>query len=98
MAKAQAAKSTADALAKRVDAAYAAMQTAGVAIQNGQIATAGDTLLRAAGWVDAPAPIPASTGPMPQGLPAQPAPYMPAGPGVGEHSGMETARVTDGRA
>lgn len=52
--EAEAALKQAEALNRKVEAVYAAMQAAGTAAGNPEIAPAGDAILRAAGWVDAP--------------------------------------------
>lgn len=74
----------AEALNKKMDAAYSAMQAAGIAIQSPGAAAGGDSLLAAAGWVDAPAIQPGQGQPVPQ-----------QGPNEGMHRGIETPE-TDG--
>jgi hypothetical protein len=51
---AEAERKVAEALNKRVEAVYAAMQAAGVVATNTHIAPVGDVILREAGWKDAP--------------------------------------------
>lgn len=74
----------ATALNLKMDAAYSAMQAAGIAIQSPGAAAGGDSLLASAGWADAPAIQPGQGQPVPQ-----------EGPNEGMHRGIETPE-TDG--
>lgn len=81
------ANTDADTIAKRVGAAYSAMQAGAVATESAHVAPAGDAILRASGWQDAQ---PAGLGEL--GAPGEPGqiegapvvnggPVAPAGPG-----------------
>ena len=99
-------KIIAEAVNKRVEAVYAALQAGGVATSNPTIAPAGDEILRSSGWQDAtPDPsiaqldrAPVQPGPDP--VPAQPMPPMaqdiqpPTGM-VGVREGIETMATGD---
>lgn len=80
-----------DSLNKKMEAAYAAMEAAGIAVANPNVATAGDSLLRSAGWADAAV----QTG---QSQPGQPVGAIPpsGSPHEGQRAGIETPSLTDG--
>lgn len=85
-------KLEAETMNKRIEAVFAAMQAAGVAATNPNIAPAGDGILRSAGWQDADQQPGSGAGMaqgqgagMPQGQGTQ-----PASPFVGERAGIET--------
>lgn len=90
--QAEVSKINAQAVDANVRAAYAAMQAGAVAVQNPNIAPAGDAILQSAGWKDA-TPEQGTITPE-QGMSA---PEMPATPGVGANSGIETPSVNDGQ-
>lgn len=77
--EAQAEKARAEAMDRKLSAAYAAMEAAGVATSNPGVAAAGDALLRAAGWVDAPNPNQPQGSPMPVDAAGQPVEVPPQG-------------------
>lgn len=83
----------ATAMESRVEAAYSAMQTGAVAVQNPAAAQGGDEVLRAVGWQDKTAP--AVNGPPPGPTPQPAAEALPAGPQVGMHRGMHTMETAD---
>lgn len=86
----------ADALNKRLEAAYAAMEAAGLAVQHAGVAQAGDGLLRAAGWQDAPGANPADLTPAPVQGGAQVQIPPQGSPHAGVRAGIETGAFPGG--
>ena len=89
-------KLDAEALNRKLEAMYAAMQAAGIAVQQPGIAQAADLAMQSAGWQDATPQQPGTGFAQAQGTP-QPMPQgngpMPASPHVGEREGIETKEI-----
>lgn len=86
---------------KRIEAAYSAMQAAGIAATNKTIAPAGDAILRSAGWKDMDQ-VPGTGAEMAQGIPSQQMQQqidnrevLPENPGTGQQQGIETQAIGD---
>lgn len=87
---------------KRLESAYTAMQTAGVAATNPSIAQAGDAILRSSGWKDMDQQ-PGTGAEMAVGQGVDPAMMQqiengeqnPPSPNIGAAEGIETAELGD---
>lgn len=88
--EARASKTHADALSTRVEAIYAAMQAAGVAASNPNIAPAGDAILKSSGWKDATPDDPGSGAEQAEGGASVP---EPGSPNTGRRAGMRTEEL-----
>ena len=82
-------KLDAEALNRKLEAMYAAMQTAGIAVQQPGIAQAADSAMQSAGWKDATPQQPGTGFDQVQGQSVPPE-HMHASPHTGEREGIET--------